>query len=101
MNFEKLIQQKENSVTISVSLTPSSRKNAVEGISDHGIRISVTGKPHEGMANAELIKFLAGILKVPKSSVEIIFGSKGRRKILRIKHIDKNHAVNILQGLIE
>ncbi len=47
--------------------------------------------PERGLANKELIKFLAKSLKIPQTDVEIIGGKTSRNKRLKIaKNIDRD-----------
>lgn len=46
--------------------------------------ISVNATPIDGKANAALIEILADYFKVRKSSITILHGAKGKRKIIEI-----------------
>jgi uncharacterized protein (TIGR00251 family) len=67
--------------TIAVRVTPRANKNKIAEISGDGtIRIRLTAPPVEGKANTALLKFLAKVLDVPLSKLEIISGVNGRDK---------------------
>lgn len=53
-------------------------------MTDGAIKIDVAAPPEDGKANAELIRFLAEYFDVPRSSVEILSGQTGRRKVVKI-----------------
>ncbi len=48
------------------------------------LKVNLAAVPEDGKANLELIKFLAKILKIPKSKIEIIRGEISRMKVLQI-----------------
>ena len=48
------------------------------------LRLALHAAPTEGRANEACIEFLARLLRVPRSYVEIITGEKARRKLIRI-----------------
>lgn len=86
---------------ITVRVTPRMARNQIYDILDDGtIKIRLTAPPVEGKANKELIKFLADILEVPASSIEIIAGQSGHDKLLSIFNLDSEQVQQrILQHL--
>lgn len=50
------------------------------GIHQGTLKIRLSSPPVEGEANRECLKFLARILDVPKSTMQIVQGNKNRRK---------------------
>jgi uncharacterized protein (TIGR00251 family) len=76
-------------VTLAIRVTPRASKNQVAQImADGTIKITLTAPPVEGKANTALAKFLAEILQVPISSIEIIAGASGRSKLVSISGLD-------------
>ncbi|WP_029734002.1 DUF167 domain-containing protein [Deferrisoma camini] len=71
-------------VEIDLWVQPRSSKTAVAGQQGDAIKIRVAAPPVEGKANAELVRFLAKQLGVPRSAVEVVRGETGRRKTVRI-----------------
>ena len=81
--LDRLAQKLE--VTFTVHARPGVAKTELkEVLGDGSLKINVAAKPEGGKANAELIKFLAGELGVPKSNIEIVMGRTARQKIIRI-----------------
>jgi uncharacterized protein (TIGR00251 family) len=67
--------------TFAVRVTPRANRNKIAEISGDGVlRIRLTAPPVEGKANTTLLKFLAKVLDVPFSKLEIISGATGRDK---------------------
>ncbi len=76
---------------ITVRVIPRSSKNEIAEVQADGtIRIRLTAAPVEGQANKALIEFLAGILDVAKSKIEIIAGFSGRDKLVTILDLDSD-----------
>jgi uncharacterized protein (TIGR00251 family) len=70
--------------TLHVRIHPGARKNAITGVHDSALKISLTTPPVEGRANEALIAFLAESLCIPKSRVALVSGAASRSKTLRI-----------------
>ncbi len=74
---------------LAVRVTPRASRNSIKKILPDGtIAISLIAPPVEGKANDCLVKFLAEILDVPPSKMEIISGEKGRNKLVIVLDID-------------
>jgi uncharacterized protein (TIGR00251 family) len=73
---------------LTIRVTPRSRKTEFGNVLEDGtLRVRVSEPPVEGKANKALIKFLAKVLNVRKSRVEIVAGEKGLDKIISILDI--------------
>lgn len=66
----------------------------------HGdaLKIRVAAPPAHGAANAELIRFLAARLGIPRTAIAITAGQSGRRKIVSITGLEAATALRILEG---
>lgn len=82
------IDEDEEGVVFAVRVSPRAKRNAIGGIHDGMLKISLTAPPVEGAANAALIKLLAKTLGVSKSSVTIVSGQSSRTKRVRIVGVD-------------
>jgi uncharacterized protein (TIGR00251 family) len=70
---------------LAVRVTPRASKNEiVEILSDGTVKVHLTAPPVEGKANDALVKFLASVLEVPASRVEIVAGANGRDKLVAV-----------------
>ena len=61
--------------------TGSSQEKIVENGSNELV-VYLRAKPHDGEANAALIKTLSKYFKVPKTTITIIQGQKSRNKVV-------------------
>jgi len=74
---------------LAVRVTPRASRNRItEVLGDGTVKIQLTAPPVDGEANAKLIEFLAEVLNVPKSHVEIVAGTTGRDKLVTVTGIN-------------
>jgi uncharacterized protein (TIGR00251 family) len=79
----------QRGAALAVRVTPRSRKNEIVEILDNGtVKIRLTAPPVEGKANDALIAFLAEVIDVPRSQIDIIAGATGREKLVSILNMD-------------
>ena len=71
-------------VRLALQITPNAKKTEVIGVLDDALKLKLQAQPVEGKANAALVKYLAGVLKVPKSAVTITHGQTSRKKLVEI-----------------
>jgi hypothetical protein len=73
---------------ITVKVVPKANRTEVVGIEDDGtIKIRLLSPPVEGELNEELVSFLADFLGISRSSVEIVAGHEGRKKLISLLNI--------------
>src|SRR5690554_4892719 len=78
---------------LAIRVTPrANHKRVVEIVPDDTIKIRLTAPPVDGKANEALIAFLAQVLDVPRSHIEIIAGDTGRDKLVSIMDLDSVEA---------
>ncbi len=74
---------------LAVRVTPRARKNEiVEVLNDGTVKIRLTAPPVNGKANEALLKFLAEVLDVPVSRLEVVAGATGRDKLISVVDMD-------------
>jgi uncharacterized protein (TIGR00251 family) len=86
------------SATLSVRIQPRASKNGIVTMEGGGLKIRLTAPPVDGAANEALVKFLSGVLSIPKSRVEIVSGHTSRDKIVRIGGMDNAEAKRLLNS---
>ena len=69
---------------IEVQVKPNSRRESVEKLPDGSYKVALNAPPTEGRANERLIEMLAEFFKVAKSSLTIVRGVTGRRKVVLV-----------------
>lgn len=74
---------------LAVRVTPRASKNEiVEVLGDGTVKVHITAPPVDGKANETLLKFLAEILDIPPSRIEIVAGATGRDKLISVLEMD-------------
>ncbi|HLA08155.1 MAG TPA: DUF167 domain-containing protein [Anaerolineales bacterium] len=74
---------------LAVRVTPrASRNEIVEMLDDGTIKIRIAAPPADNEANVALIEFMADILGVPKSRLDIVAGLSGRDKLISVVDMD-------------
>jgi uncharacterized protein len=51
---------------------------------DNAIRLKISSPPENGKANNAILRLLATVLKLPKTSLQIVNGEKSRHKQIKI-----------------
>src|SRR2546428_1532751 len=77
-------------VTLSLRVQPRASRNAVVGWTGDTLNIRLMAPPVEGAANAACLDFLADLLDLPQSQLEILRGSRSRTKVIRISGLTQD-----------
>ena len=78
---------------LAVRVTPrASRNEIVELLEDGTIKVRLAAPPSDHEANEALISFLAEILGVPRSRLDIVAGASGRDKLIAVVDMDAETA---------
>lgn len=84
---------------LAVRVTPrASKDEIVEILSDGTVKIHLVAPPIEGKANEALIKFMAKVLGVAPSRLEVVAGASGRDKLISVVDMD---AVELHKKIVE
>jgi len=92
-------------LVFSIHIQPRASTNRVVGAYGDALKIRLTAPPVDGAANKMCIRFLAKILGVKRSQLEILSGHTGRHKRLLLKCAEtyskkgRNHYRNRLESL--
>ncbi len=79
-----------------LKIKPNSKKQAV-GFKKDMIQIYIKSPARQGKANAELLKFMHKILKVPESEIKIKRGLSSRMKTLEVESLSREEIINKLK----
>lgn len=69
---------------ISITVLPKSSKNEIFPLEDGSYKIKITAAPVDGEANKKLIELISEYFDISKSSVEIVKGSRGKKKMIEL-----------------
>jgi len=78
--------------TLLFHIIPNAKVDKVVGEHGGAIKIKLRAPAVEGKANAALISFLAGQLKIPARAVVLVRGQKSRDKLVRIDGLSDDEA---------
>ncbi len=70
----------ENGVVLLVKAQPKAKKNAIAGVHDGRLKVSVTEAPEKGKANAAINRILARSLGLRRSEIELVRGATSPHK---------------------
>ena len=83
------VRETRDGAELQVRVAPRASRTAIAGVigagSEAALRIALQAPPVEGRANAALIEFLAEVLGVPRSILEIAGGQHGRNKTILVR----------------
>ena len=74
---------------LAVRITPRASRNQIVGVLNDGtIKVHLASEPADEELNVELVEYLAEVLGVPKSRVEVVAGENGRDKLVSVMDMD-------------
>jgi uncharacterized protein len=74
----------------------------VAGVMDDGtIKIKLAAPPVDGAANKALVDYLAEVLGLPRSQIDIVAGETSERKLVSLVGISPEKVDTILRGLLD
>jgi hypothetical protein len=85
---------------LSVVVVPRAARSSLERQADGAIQVRVTAPPVDGAANAALLRYLADVLDVPRSGLEIIGGASSRRKRITVNGLTPDELETRLQAAL-
>ena len=79
-------------------VVPRASRTEVVGMHGDAVKLRLAAPPVEGAANAELVRFPAERLGVPRAAVTIAAGHAGPRKTVTIEGVETAAAVRLLEN---
>jgi uncharacterized protein (TIGR00251 family) len=80
-----VIAETPDGAILEVKVIPRAGRTALAGTRAGALLVRLAAAPVEGAANDALIAFLADILRVPKSHLELVSGARSRSKRVKVK----------------
>jgi uncharacterized protein (TIGR00251 family) len=90
----------EKGIVLNLHIQPRASKNQVCGLQDNALKIRLTSPPVDGAANKLCREFLAELLGLPRSALEIISGETSRHKRIRITSSDPDYTLAIIERIL-
>ena len=86
------LRSHKTGVRLALHIQPNASRTEIIGLYQDRLKIRIQAPPIDGKANTEIIKFLANIFGVPKSSVSLVAGTSGRGKLAEISDLSLTDA---------
>ncbi|MFW8600270.1 DUF167 domain-containing protein [Desulfobacterota bacterium M19] len=91
----------EGGVFINIYVQPRASKDAFAGIHGDSLKLAVTTPPVDGKANDRVIKILAKLFHISKSSILLIHGRRSRHKRLLLSGLGMDDVLPVLAAVIQ
>ena len=89
MTREYVLHDGKRGSALALRVTPRASRNQIAGVLNDGtVKVSIAAEPDDENLNKEVLTFLAEVLGVPKTRVEIVAGEKGRDKLVSVLDMD-------------
>ena len=83
------VKETGRGASFAVRVVTRASRTAITGMMGDGanmvLKIALAAPPVEGKANEELVAYLAQVLNVPRSSVEVATGKQSKNKVVRVR----------------
>lgn len=86
-------------IEVNLHIQINAKKNEVVGILGNRLKIKIHALPQEGRANAALIKYLAELTGLPRSSIKLKRGDTSKTKTLLLQTSDEALVEKLLQSV--
>lgn len=89
MSRKYILHSGQRGSALAVRITPRASRNQIVGVlTDGTIKVHLASEPADEELNVDLVDYLAEVLGVPKSRVEIVAGESGRDKLVSVLDMD-------------
>ncbi|MGC2621359.1 MAG: DUF167 domain-containing protein [Acidobacteriaceae bacterium] len=96
------VRETAEGAQFAVRVTPRASRTAVTGIvgerAEAAVKIALHAPPVEGKANAALVEFVAEMLGVRRSAVEIVGGEHARSKVILVRGVGAGAVAAAIEG---
>jgi hypothetical protein len=82
------VERRPEGVVVPVRVRAGARRTGVAGEHDGALRVDVAAAPEKGKANRAVIDVLAGVLRAPRSDIELAAGATSPHKRFLVRGID-------------
>ena len=85
IDSELQIQETGEGLEFRLHVLPRAKRCEIAGVHGGALKVKITAPPVDDAANRAIIQYFSTLLGIPKSSVQILSGSKSRDKKLEIR----------------
>jgi uncharacterized protein len=87
---------KDGCVIFQIRVQPRASRDEIAGVIDGALKVRVQAPAIENRANEAVCKYLASLLKTPKSAVRILGGEHSRVKRVEIRGVQSREVLALL-----
>ncbi|MBI3745823.1 MAG: DUF167 domain-containing protein [Chloroflexi bacterium] len=80
---------RHDGIRIQVRVTPRAGRDEVVEVRDRMLIVRVAAPPVDGAANAAVSAVIAEALGISRSSVQVVAGQSGRRKVVMVEGLER------------
>ncbi len=88
-------------IVLTLKVIPRSSVNAVAGVQADALKLKITAPPVDSAANAEVVRFLAQVLDVPRGAVQLLRGATSRHKQVQVVGLTGSQVLQRLKPMLE
>ncbi|HSL01176.1 MAG TPA: DUF167 domain-containing protein [Rubrobacteraceae bacterium] len=78
-----------NGTLLDLRVSPGAKRTSLEGpYGERALKLRISAPPVNGRANADVERFLADLLSLPRSSVSVTRGTASRDKTVLLRDVD-------------
>jgi len=81
---------REERIILKVKVFPKAGRNQIVGVRNGELVVRVQAPALKGEANKELVRYLAKVLSISKSEIEIVSGETSRHKVIHLPKTTKS-----------
>lgn len=84
-----ILHNGQSGAAITIRVTPKASRNEIAEIMNDGtVKIRLTSPLDEEQTNQTLLNFLAEVLEIPSSQIEIVAGHSEKDKLITVLNLD-------------
>ena len=84
MSGARWLSRDGDGVVLTLRVQPRADRDAIAGPHGTCLKVRIAAPPVDGAANAHLCRYLAGLFRVPQTSVSLLRAAAGRTKLVRV-----------------
>ena len=81
------LRARDTGCVLTVRAHPGARENAITGVHDGALKVSLKVPPTDGRANEALLKLLAETVGVPRADLQLLSGATSRTKFVLLEGV--------------
>ena len=95
------LRARNTGCVLTVRAHPGARDNAITGVLDGALKVSLKVPPTDGRANEALLKLLAEAVGLPRTGLQLLSGATSRTKFVLLEGITTTELQSRLSALLD